>query len=79
MLARIQKWGNSLALRVPKALAKEAGLEEDSPVEIKLVGETLVVTPLRSEWTLEDLLAGVTDENIHDEVDWGTPEGAELW
>jgi antitoxin MazE len=79
MLARVQKWGNSLALRVPKALASEVGLEENSQVELKLVGETLVVTPVKREWTLEALLADVTEENVHSEVDWGPSVGAEQW
>lgn len=79
MLARVQKWGNSLALRVPKALASEVGLEENSQVELKLVGETLVVTPVKPQWTLDELLAGVTEENVHGEVDWGPSVGAEQW
>jgi antitoxin MazE len=80
MQARIQKWGNSLALRIPKAFAVEAQLEEDALVEIALVEGQLVVKPVTAhEWTLDELLAGVTPHNIHREIEMGSPVGKELW
>jgi antitoxin MazE len=80
MRTRVQKWGNSLALRIPRSVAKEARLEQDTPVELRLVNGRLIVSPVaEDEVTLEKLLAGITDENIHDEVDWGPAVGKEAW
>ena len=78
MRARIQKWGNSLALRIPKAFADEARLEMNSPVEITLVEGRIVITPAQ-EYDLDTLLAGITEENLHGEADTGDPAGNEVW
>jgi antitoxin MazE len=78
--ARIQKWGNSLALRIPKSFAQEVGLNQDGLVELSLVNGQLIVSPLSEPpVTLEDLLAGITAENIHKEVDTGPAVGKEVW
>ncbi len=80
METRVQKWGNSLALRIPKPLANQIGLEPNSPVELSLRGDKLMielVTP--PELNLDDLLARVTRDNIHGEVDTGPPIGREVW
>lgn len=80
MLTKIQKWGNSLALRIPKAFALDAQLEKDSLVEISLVDNQIVIKPIRTPgWSLEKLLAGVTEENIHHEIDTGFAVGNEVW
>lgn len=80
METRVKKWGNSLALRIPKALAAEAGLEYDSSVEISLVDGGLVIVPVvASEWRLDDLLAQVTQDTLHGEVDTGPSVGREVW
>lgn len=80
MRTRVRKWGNSLALRIPRSFAAEARLEHDTPVEVALVEGKLVVTPVTDPaFTLEQLLAGVTDENLHREVDTGPPVGNEAW
>lgn len=80
MTAKIQKWGNSLGLRIPKLLAEEIGLREQTEVELSLVKGGLVMRPVRKEpLTLESLLAGVTDENLHEEVPTGPPVGREIW
>ena len=80
MRTRVQKWGNSLALRIPRSFAAEARLEQGTPVDVSLVEGTLVVTPLTDPaFTLEQLLAGVTEENLHREVDMGPPVGNEAW
>ncbi len=74
MKTRVQKWGNSLAVRIPKSFASNLGLENNSPVKIGLEEGALVIKPDRDRaWDLDSLLAGVTDENIHPE--WET-EGA---
>jgi antitoxin MazE len=78
--ARIHKWGNSLALRIPKAFAAEARLREDSAVEISLVEGRLVIAPVTEPAvTLGQLLAGVTEENLHREVETGPIVGNEQW
>jgi len=80
MQTRIQKWGNSLALRIPKAFAIEARLEEDAVVDIALVEGQIIIKPIAAhEWTLEELLAGVTRNNIHREIETGSKVGKELW
>lgn len=80
MKSRVQKWGNSLAVRIPKSFALEAGLQADSAVELSLVEGSLVVQPLRPQpLSLEELLSGVTDENIPGEWDTGPAIGKEVW
>lgn len=80
MKSRVQKWGNSLALRIPKSFAIEVGLRNDSAVEISMESGRLIVTPVAEpELTLEQLLAQVTDDNIHHEVDTGPAMGRETW
>jgi len=59
MLTKVQKWGNSLALRIPKTFAIDAQLEHDSVVEISIVKGKIVVTPVPApSWTLDELLVG---------------------
>jgi antitoxin MazE len=79
MRTQIQKWGNSLALRIPKSLAVEAGLQEDGVVDLALVEGKLIVTPQPEHVSLEKLLAGITAGNLHDEQDFGGPVGREVW
>jgi antitoxin MazE len=80
MKKRVGKWGNSLAIRIPKAFAVEIGLEEDSAVELSLVNGELVVAPRsRTPLRLEHLLEQVTEENMHDEVNTDPAMGREAW
>jgi antitoxin MazE len=80
MKARIQKWGNSLALRIPKSFAAESQLEQGMLVDVSLHEGKLVVTPLRAPaLTLEELLQGITPQNLHHEVDTGPAVGNEAW
>lgn len=80
METRVKKWGNSLALRIPKPLAAEAGLEEDSPVSLSLAEGKLVVDPVvKPKFSLDELLASVTAENLHEEVGTGPALGGEVW
>jgi antitoxin MazE len=77
---RIQKWGNSLAVRIPRSFAVEAGLTEDVPVDLSLSEGRLVIEPVaEAGLTLDDLLAGVTDENLHREIEPGPALGNEVW
>ncbi len=80
MRTRIQRWGNSLALRLPKAFAAEAQLEQNTLVEVTLVDGKLLILPVTEPaMTLEQLLAGVTGENLHREVESGPAIGKEAW
>ena len=80
MTATIQKWGNSLAVRLPKHLAQEAQLGEGKEVELVQTAEGVLLKPKRKvRYKLDDLLAGVTPENVHPETDWGPPRGKEVW
>ena len=80
MLAKAQKWGNSLAVRLRKTLAEECGIEADSPVEIVREDNLIIIKPVRMKgFSLDSLLAGVTKDNIHSEVSTGKPAGKEIW
>jgi len=80
MRTQVQKWGNSLALRIPKPFAIEIGLRRNSPVEVSLVHGQLVIVPIvEPALTLEHLLAQVTDENLHGEIETGPAVGKEAW
>ena len=73
----VQRWGDGLAVRIPGAFASELGLDADSPVEIVVEGGALVLSPA-PRWTLESLVAQITDENLHDllEAETGRRDGA---
>ncbi|MDE2293672.1 MAG: AbrB/MazE/SpoVT family DNA-binding domain-containing protein [Elusimicrobia bacterium] len=80
MEGSVQKWGNSLALRIPRALAEDARLREGSAVELEAVEGGLLVRPKRrGRVSLARLLKGVTPGNLHDEASWGGPRGKEAW
>ncbi len=75
----IRKWGNSLALRVPQALAADLQLVEGAMVSMTIEDHTLVVKPARKRFQLSDLLAQMDGKPKHPESDWGKPEGQEVW
>jgi antitoxin MazE len=80
MKSRVQKWGNSLAVRIPKSFAAEAGLAANAAVELSLVNGALVVQRVSPPpLSLEELLRGVTDENRPGEWDTGPAVGKEAW
>jgi antitoxin MazE len=80
MRTRIQKWGNSLAIRIPKPFADDVGIAEGSEVDLTVDAEEIVVSPVRARtFALEELLADVTEENLHAEVETRSPVGKEIW
>ena len=80
MKTRVQKWGNSLALRIPKAFAANLGLAQNSPVELSLKDGNLVVRPSSIQrYELSELLTLVTEANLHSEQDYGDAVGSEEW
>jgi antitoxin MazE len=80
MLTKIQKWGNSLGLRIPRSFAKEAHVEAGSKVDLTVKGGRLIARPIEpARYRLEELLAEVSPENLHGEVRTGKPKGREIW
>lgn len=80
MQTKVQKWGNSLGLRIPKSFAQEAGVEAGSEVDLSVEDGDLIVRPRRGpRYRLKDLLRGVTAKNVHDEIETGSPVGKEVW
>ncbi len=82
MLGEIKKWGNSLALRIPKDLAQTLELHEGTQLTLELTEHGLLLKPApkrRSTKNLETLLQGITPEKIHSEIDWGQAVGNEVW
>ncbi len=80
MQTMIQQWGNSLALRIPKAFARQTKVKKGSRVRLVVERGRMIVTPVTTgKITLKSLLAKVTPENIHPETDWGKPVGKEIW
>ena len=83
MEAILRKWGNSIGLRIPTGLMAELNLSENSTVDLRVEDGKLIVAPKQQsrkwKYSLDELLAEVTEENIHPETDWGIPTGDEVW
>ncbi len=80
MRTQVQKWGNSLALRIPKAFASSLGLAQDSSVELVLEEDKLVIRPaVAPQYELSELVSRVTEANLHGEQDYGDAVGSEKW
>ena len=80
MHTTVQKWGNSLALRIPLSVARDIRLHQGSVVEIALIAGKMVVKPRRRQhYTLAQLLRGVTKRNRHAALEWGGRVGQEVW
>ena len=80
MKTRIRKWGNSLAIRIPTAFVKEANVAYGTPVELSVDDGRIIINPYTGpEYELDDLLKGVTEGNVHGEVETGDAVGREVW
>lgn len=80
MNATVQKWGNSLALRIPSSVAKDIRLRQGSPVEVVVENGRMIVKPTKKRKpSLSLLLKGITKDNRHSEQVWGAPIGKEAW
>ncbi len=80
MQTKIKKWGNSLALRIPKSFALNANLRQDELVDISIDKEKIIITPIgEKEYSLDEFLEGVSEDNLHGEFDTGVPVGKEIW
>ena len=80
MRIKIQKWGNSLALRIPKAFAKETNISDKSIINLSIEDHHLVISPIDEldEYELDSLLSQIDQTNLHSEIDFGQPVGKEL-
>ena len=74
---QVSKWGNSLGLRLPKAVAREARLDEGDTVDVAVKDGAIVIRPSRPTYSLEQLVATITPRNRHRESDWGERVGHE--
>lgn len=79
MTTKAQNWGNSIGVRIPQKLAKKYGVVNGTEIQITENKEGIVLKPITNDPTLEELLAQVTDENRHEFIDFGKPEGNEIW
>ena len=76
----VSKWGNSLAVRIPLAIAKQASIGEGDCVALELNSDGgILLRPTRRRYELSELVARITPKNRHRETDWGQPEGEESW
>jgi antitoxin MazE len=80
MIKKVQKWGNSLGVRLPRAVTKEARIEAGSEVDVQLVKGEIVLRPVRrKKYNLADMLAQIDPDNLPEKIDWGPPVGKEVW
>jgi antitoxin MazE len=80
MKTAVRKWGNSLAVRLPKAVAESVELYEGTPVVVEKKDGRLLLTPLKKkEYSLASLVRGINSRNRHDLIETGAPRGKEIW
>ena len=79
MTITVNKWGNSIGVRIPQPVANQVGLIAGSTVNIEVIDNKIVISPVQRQYQLDELLVGVTPELIGGEYDWGTPVGREVW
>jgi antitoxin MazE len=77
---QVSKWGNSLAVRIPQAIIKEARLAEGDRLSLDLARDgSIVLRSRRRQYSLSQLVKGIKPGNRHRETDWGMPQGKESW
>jgi antitoxin MazE len=80
MHVRVRKWGNSLAVRIPKPLAEDAEVKEGTVLNLAVFEGKVVAVPVqKKKLSLKQLLAKVNKKNLHEEIDFGSPVGREAW
>lgn len=79
MRITFSRWGNSLAVRIPSAFARDLGVSEGDQMELAMEGGRLVLRPLEPRYDLEALVAGITRKNRTGELDADGPAGREAW
>ncbi len=77
---QLKKWGNSLAVRLPKEITNNINLKENSKLTIDIIDGKIIATPVKkSKITLDEILEGITPENYGEVIDFGSPVGKEIW
>jgi antitoxin MazE len=79
MTSRVATWGNSLALRIPRAVAAEANVRDGDAVDVSVQDGAIVIRPAARRYSIEDLVAGITPARRHGETTWGRRVGKEAW
>jgi antitoxin MazE len=81
MIVQFSRWGNSVAVRIPSNVLKDVGASEGTSAELTVISGKVVLNPIssRPSYTLDELLAGITKDNLHEEIDFGPPVGSEIW
>jgi len=78
MEAVVKKWGNSLGIRIPSLIVRELALKDGSYVDINDKGKTIIIKPIQKN-NLSEMLSNINEQNIHKEIDTGSPVGKEIW
>jgi antitoxin MazE len=77
--ARVVRWGNSQAVRIPRAILDQVRVRQGEELEIVVENGRIALVPTNPKLTLESLVAAITPENRHDKTGWGPPVGNEIW
>ncbi len=80
MTTVVARWGNSLAIRLPRALVEQVQMSEGTSISFSVSGNSIIITPhSRKKYTLDELLEGMTPDKFHSEIDTGVSVGNEVW
>ncbi|EBH8906791.1 type II toxin-antitoxin system antitoxin MazE [Salmonella enterica] len=79
--SNVKRWGNSPAVRIPASVMQALNLNINDEIKIELVEGKLIIEPVTNEieFSLDQLVNGITEENLHDLIEWGAPVGGEVW
>lgn len=79
--SNVKRWGNSPAVRIPASVMQALNLNIDDEIKIELVEGKLIIEPVTNEieFSLDQLVNGITEENLYDLIEWGAPVGGEVW
>jgi len=79
MQVALQKWGNSLALRIPAGFARQIKVRQGDPVRLSLADNKLTIQPAKPSFEAKSLIRKIKKHHVHRETDWGAPRGTEVW
>jgi antitoxin MazE len=80
MEAKVKKWGNSLGVRIPKSISTKVGITEGTSIEFSIEGDKIILAPVPpKEYTIEEMILQVSEENLHYEITTDGPIGKEVW
>ena len=80
MNTKVQKWGNSLGIRLPLSITKSLNIKANTSIQIKIEGDKILIQPIKNiEFDLKELISHINESNHHDEQEWGNPIGNEIW